>query len=240
MDTARILAQAAGAWLQYEFACGRASLFNERYLSSPIANALHSVYKKEVHSEYLHPVLAPKTTGPGRRPEVDFAVVNNFPAIECVVETKWVGKNGLSAEEVIWDLLRLELIAHHSGAHAFFLMAGRKKHLDSFFRSKAFLGATNHSGKHRKLLKIDSAKTARLRVDNPPKDRIATFQKLLSRYQDVTFGSRVTTSAAHRYPENCPSFQYQALAWEIKAPTGTARFTPMNHSLYRLATPGSP
>jgi len=140
MDPIRVLAQAVGAWLQYEFACGRSALFNERYLSVPIANALYSVYKDEVRSEYLHPVLAPAKRGPGRRPEVDFALVHNYPHVSCVLESKWVGANGLTAEDILWDLLRLELIAYHTKAPAFFLLGGRRKHLERFFQSKAFLG----------------------------------------------------------------------------------------------------
>src|ERR1035438_1810119 len=99
MDPVRTLAQAAGAGLQYEFACGRSMLFNERYLSVPIANALYAVYRREVRAEYLHPVLAAAKSGPGRRPEVDFAVIDSFPNAVCVVESKWVGANGLSAED---------------------------------------------------------------------------------------------------------------------------------------------
>src|SRR4051794_21458402 len=116
MEPARILAQAAGAWLQYEFACGKANLFSERYMSVPIAEALGSIYKADIHSEFLHPVLAPHKSGRGRRPEVDFAVVETFPKIRAVVESKWVGRNGVSSEDVLWDLLRLETIASAEGA----------------------------------------------------------------------------------------------------------------------------
>jgi hypothetical protein len=62
MKHVTILAQAVGAWLQYEFACSRANLFNERYLSVAIADALYAMHKDEVRSEYLHPVLAPHKT----------------------------------------------------------------------------------------------------------------------------------------------------------------------------------
>src|ERR1039457_4681457 len=121
------LAQAVGAWLQYEFACNRSNLFNERYLSVAIADALYAIYKHEVRSEYLHPVLADHKLGPGRKPEVDFATVHNYPAVTSVVESKWVGPAGLSAADILWDLLRLELIAHDSLAPAYFVLAGRRK-----------------------------------------------------------------------------------------------------------------
>jgi hypothetical protein len=100
----------------------------KRYMSVPIANALFAIYKQEVRSEFLHPVLANAMTGPGRRPEVDFAVINNYPNLSCVVESKWLGANGLSVEEVLWDLLRLELVAHYAKVPAFFLLGGRRRH----------------------------------------------------------------------------------------------------------------
>lgn len=233
MDAVRTIAQATGAWLQYEFACGRSNLFNERYMSVPISGALSYLYRHEVRSEFLHPVLAPaKTGGPGRRPEIDFAVVEAYPKVKCVLESKWVGKNGLSAESVIWDLLRLELIAHHEQATAFFVLAGRRKHLESFFRSRAFLGKPTADGKYRRLLKLDARRNARIRVDSPPRDREPIFLSLLSEYRSISFPSRITTSRPSVYPSDSPMFQYQAYAWEVIAPPGTRRFYPSNHSVY--------
>jgi hypothetical protein len=133
VDAIRVLAEAVGAWLQYEFACGRSTLFNKRYMSVPIANALYSVYRDEVRSEFLPPVLGPAAVGPGRRPEVDFASIHNYPNVSAVLESKWVGSNGLTALDVISDLLRLELTAHHTNAPAFFLLAGRPIHFERFF-----------------------------------------------------------------------------------------------------------
>jgi hypothetical protein len=229
----RTLAQAAGAWLQYEYACGRSMLFNERYLSVPISSALHAIYKQEVHSEFLHPVLAPEKTGPGRRPEVDFAVIGDSSNPSCVLESKWVGGNSLAAEEVVWDLLRLELVAHFSQAAAFFLLGGKRRHLEHFFQSRAFLGAPTKDGKYRRLLKLDERRNPRIRVDAPAHDRIELFQKLLRPYQNISFSSRVTTSTGHRYPEDTPMFQYQVYAWRVLAPPSVHRFFPRNHGLYK-------
>jgi len=102
MNTAKRLAMAAGAFLQYEFACQRDTLFNERSVVTPISNVLKAVYKHDVHTEFLHPVLAPLKSGPGRRPEVDFAVVQKYPEIICAVETKWVGAAGIKMEDLLW------------------------------------------------------------------------------------------------------------------------------------------
>jgi hypothetical protein len=208
-------------------------LFNERYMSVPIANVLYVAYKQDVHSEFLHPILAPEMKGRGRRPEVDFAVVEDYPKLSCVLESKWLGPNGLSAEELLWDLLRLELIAHHTRADAFFLLAGKRRNIERFFKSKAFLGKEKN-GKYRRLLKLDARRNARIRVDNPPKDRIEVFRKLFRPYQNVSFSSRITTSICHFYPKDCPTFQYQAYVWKVIKPSNTPRFKPSGHVLYRV------
>jgi hypothetical protein len=234
MDPAKTLSQAAGAWLQYEFACGRSMLFNERYMAVPIANALYAIYKQEVRSEFVHPVLGPFMKGPGRRPEVDFAVIGNYPNVACVVESKWLGRSGLSAEEVLWDLLRLELIAHSAKVPAFFLLGGRRKHFEQFFKSKAFLGERSTAGRYRVLLKQAGKSQSRIRVDSPTSDRSGIFQKLLRPYQDVSFSCYVTTSPNYVYPEVCPMYQYQVHAWHVLDPSETPRFFPRNNKHYRV------
>ena len=236
MDSARTISLAVGAWMQYEFACGRSTLFSERYISAPIANALHHLYGKNVWAEYQHPVLAKEMKGRGRRPEVDFAVVDPYPDAKCVLESKWVGSSGLSAEDVLWDLIRLELAAHYTKADAYFVLAGRKKDLNKFFESKAFKGTADAAGKFRRLLKLDHRRNPRIRIDTPAKDRVSVLQKLITPYQELSFASRITTSLGYAYPEVCPNYQYQAYAWQVVAPPGTARFKPKDHSLYSSTT----
>jgi hypothetical protein len=231
MDTARLLAQGVGGWLLYEFCCSRSRLFNERYMAGPIAQVLNAEYGLQVHSEYLHPVLAKTKTGPGRRPEVDFAVVDGAGVLKCVVESKWVGPGGLPAEHIIWDVLRLELVASDTGADAYFLLAGRRRHLEAFFETKAFKGV-EYKGKFRRLLKLDHRKNPRMRVDNPPTDRRAAFKAVLTPYGGVSFPTRVSTSLCYAYPSDVPKFQYQAYVWKVFAPTGTPRFKPQDHALY--------
>ena len=229
MEIERKLAEGVAGWLLYEFQCNRSELFNERYLSTPISNILHSFYKAPVHAEVLHPVLAPLKSGkPGRRPEIDFAVIEAWPTAKCFVETKWLGKSMLSAEEIIWDLLRLELVASKTGAEAVFLIAGRTKFFLKFFQSKAFLGGGN---KHRKLLKTTTQRNARLRTDSPGPERETIYKKLFEHYQDIDFYSRITTSRCGLYPKTSPAFQYQVYAWRV-IPTKDPRFKPANTKLY--------
>lgn len=203
-------------------------------MSVPIANALFAIYKQEVRSEYLHPVLGAIKTGPGRRPEVDFAVIDRYPDLSCVVESKWLGPNGLTVEDILWDLLRLELITHTTKAPAFFLIGGRRKHLERFFQSKTFLGTANARGTLRRLLKLGAERQTRIRVDSPTLDRRDVFVKLLRPYQNLSFSCFVTTSSSFSYPQHCPNFQYQTFVWHVLAPQGTPRLFPRDHKLYCL------
>jgi hypothetical protein len=128
------------------------------------------------------------------------------------------------AEDVLWDLLRLELIAHDSQVPAYFVLAGRRKHLVSFFESKAFSG-------NRYLLKLDHRSIGAIRVDSPNEDRRKIFAKLFRDYQDVSFSSRISTSVPAKYPEECPMYQYQAYAWRVPSPD-VPRFLPRNNTAY--------
>jgi len=204
-------------------------------MSVPIATALHSIYKNQVRSEYRHPVIAPTMVGPGRRPEVDFAVVSKYPEVSCVLESKWIGNRVMTAEEILWDLLRLELIAHETKAPAFFLLAGRRKHLEDFFRSKVFMGEQTSNGKCRPLLKLDGRPGGgNIRVDTPNSDRKDVFYKLLHNYPSISFTSKITTSSVYFYPSDCPMYQYQAYVWEVLAPSGIPRFLPKNNRHYQF------
>ncbi len=239
MKPVTILAQAVGAWLQYEFACNRSNLFNERYMSVAIADALYALHQDQVRSEYLHPVLTLHKTGPGRRPEVDFATVRDYPNVTSVLESKWVGPEGLSASDILWDLLRLELIAHASKVPAYFVLAGRRKHLEKFFASKTFSGRATSRGTFRYLLKLDQRPIGAIRIDSPNDDRRELFRKLFRDYQNVSFPSRIATSVPARYPEQCSMFQYQAYAWRVLSPE-TPRIVPANHKAYAYRTEALP
>ena len=157
--------------------------------------------------------------------------MREYPDVTSVVESKWVGSDGLTAADVLWDLLRLELIAHDSQVPAYFILAGRRKHLDRFFHSKAFSGRPTSAGKYRYLLKLDKRSIGAIRVDSPNEDRRKIFAMLFRGYQDVSFPSRISTSAPAKYPELCPMYQYQAYAWRVLSPNAP-RFLPRNNRAY--------
>src|SRR5665213_3393392 len=129
MDIARLLTQAAGSWLHFEYCCNRSGLFNEKYLSVPIGQLLSSRFGDRVHAEFLHPVISPMMKGPGRRPQIDFAYCETYPNVSIAVETKWIGATKPKISDILWDLVRLEMIAHHSNAQCVFMLGGRRKDL---------------------------------------------------------------------------------------------------------------
>ena len=98
------------AWIQYERCCKRTEVLSESYLSYPISQILNSHSNLRVVSEFTHPVLEEeRLTKSGRKPALDYVLCNHNGQAELAIEVKWVGKSGLTAKSVIWDLIRLEL-----------------------------------------------------------------------------------------------------------------------------------
>ena len=139
MNITRKLTEGVGAWLHFEYCCGRSGLFDEKYLAAAVGQILSGTYQDRVIAEYPHPVLAPLQSL-GRRPAVDFVVCENYPRVTIAVESKWAGSSHTTPETVLWDLIRLELVAHAHGATGVFLIAGQRGDLDKLFFSTAFSG----------------------------------------------------------------------------------------------------
>ena len=97
---------------------------DEFQLKDPIQRALlggssldilnGGIYHHKVYAEFVHPTLAEHNNR--RRSTAGDRLCSRCRLANplCVVETKWMGKNMLSAEEIIWDLLRVELAAFYS------------------------------------------------------------------------------------------------------------------------------
>jgi len=142
MDYARLLTQGAGAWLQFEHACDRGGLFSEKYLAHPIGQILSARSGNRAIAEYKHPVLAPLAKGAGHRPEVDFVVCEPYPRVSIAVESKWIGRTKPSLQSILWDMIRLELLAHQEKARCFFVLGGKRADLDKYFANEVFSGAS--------------------------------------------------------------------------------------------------
>ena len=131
-------------------------------------------------------------------------------------------------------MLRLELIAHSAKADAYFVLAGRRKHLGDFLDSKAFVGQVRSKGKVQTILKMRPQ--PRIKITNPLPEREGLFQKVLAEYQNLSFPVEVSTTVGQMYPETCPTFQYQAYAWQIHFPPSMRRFYPRAHKFLPVTT----
>jgi hypothetical protein len=228
---ARKLSEGIASWLHFEFQCGRANLFNEKYLSNPIGQILTSIYGAKVVAEVNHPVLTEHMMGRGKRPKIDFAVIKDYPEIFVAVETKWIGKSAVKVDDIIWDLIRLELISDKNGADAYFILGGQQKKLQALFTSEAFL-APQQNRSPRPVLKTGEYQSMGLRLDNPPTSRIETIRSLLNKYPSVEMPAGISTGKPCIYPKQCNQNTYQVYVWKVAARKNRESFLAKEHKYY--------
>lgn len=218
--------------MRYEYHCQRGPLFSEKYLAYPIGQILNAEYGARVAAEVDHPVLSREMVGPGRRPQVDFVIRNAAGDIEVAVESKWCGRTVPKLENITWDIVRLELLAHDSGAETFFVLGGQKRVLARLFESDAFL-APNANREPRPLLRYDDRRAMGMRLDTPPAQRVPGVRKLFRKYPDVPMPNGIVTGKPYRSPTDGPGSQYQVFAWKVASRQGRRTFLPREHRLYR-------
>ena len=227
----RRLAEGVGSWLHYEWCCNRSNLFNERYLAAPIGQVLASDFNVHVYSEVRHPVLAALSSGPGRKPAVDFAVLDPYPHFRAAVESKWVGKTQVNLAAVVWDLVRLELIAAKFDADCFFLLAGRRRELERMFAQKRFQDPSP-SGRARPLLRYEGSSAQSLRLDSPSPNRREIIRSAIEAYQLLEVPCAIRLQRALPFPAECPTGQYQVYCWQVRPAEDRSTFRVGEHSYY--------
>jgi hypothetical protein len=233
MNLTRRLTEGVGAWLHFEFCCHRSGLFNERYLSAAVGQILSATYGDRVHAEFEHPILAANLVHRGRRPAIDFAYCENYPHITLAVETKWAGSSNTTVESVIWDLVRLELVAHHHGAECIFILAGKHKDLENFFASVKFSGPSNTPGVT-SILRTTSNSRVSLSLLPDKHYRISLFRRVFASLQNISVPHRIITRRSNPFPADCKNNQFQVYAWEILPAADRQEFIPANIKHYRI------
>lgn len=230
MELARKLAEGTGAWLQYQYACHNSGLFSERFLAEPIGRILAATTTERVTAEYPHPVLAPLAIGPGAKPSVDFVVQDPYPKIRVAVESKWLGQTSPSVSAIMWDLIRLEMIAHAERADCFFLLGGQKRKLDAYFRQEGF------AGKHPHGPVLHAYKNFKLEVTLAASvpHRRPMMKKLFTKYQNVAFPHKVIARRTDPFPPDCKANQYQVYVWHISSKGKREVFYPKNSKHYAV------
>jgi len=226
MNIGRRLAEGVGAWLQFETHCNRAGLFSEKYLSNSIGQILGAVYGSGVIAEYLHETLAAQMKGRGKRPRLDFGVVNADGETVVVVESKWIGKTKPNVVDIIWDILRLEMIVAQSNlTRAFFVLAGKKQKLSSFFESTDFRGPKGDL-QRRPILSYKGGGRYKLPLRPIQHFRVPLLRQLFARESGVIVPEEVFTKRFKPFPENCINKQYQVFVWEVLNNPDRTTFDP--------------
>lgn len=233
MNYARLISEGVGSWLQFEHACDRAGLFSEKYLTQPVGQILSSRSGNSARAEFSHPILSKLATGPGRRPQIDFVVCDPYPDIKIAVESKWIGKTRPSIEKIIWDLIRLEIIAHHCGARCFFVLGGKRSDLEQYFLQKLFSGS-QHGRSNRPLLRTDTNSIHKTALVPTQGLRIPILKKIFEPFQDFSFPHYVLSRRSEPFPRSGPKNRFQVYVWEISAAKQRETFRPKNSKHYSL------
>jgi hypothetical protein len=216
IDYARILSNGVGAWLQYEQACNHSALFSEKYLAHPIGNILSGQSGERAIAEFVHPVLAPFARGAGRRPAIDFAICDAYPKVAIGVESKWIGNTTPNVESILWDLIRLEILAHQEGARCFFLLGGRRRDLEELFRLAAFHNAAT-SRTRRPLLRHENNGMHTINIGPIDRARTPYLDDVFGRYPDFEFPSALATRRTAPFPTDQIRSGYQVYVWEVRS-----------------------
>jgi hypothetical protein len=230
MDYARLLTEGVGAWLQFEHACDRSGLFSEKYLTLPIGHILSARSGNRALAEYKHPVLASLARGAGRRPEIDFVVCNKYPKIAIAVESKWLGRTRPSVQSILWDLIRLELVAHHDKARCFFVLGGKRADLEKLFSIETFSDALTKPS--RPLLRHLNNVLHKTNLVPTDRVRLRLLKALFAPYLQYEFPQRIITRRSAPFPSDQRASKFQIYTWEVFSAVNRETFLPWRSKHY--------
>jgi hypothetical protein len=229
-DFAKLLTTGVGSWLGFESACDRSGLFSEKYLTTAIGQILAARTGNRAIAEWPHPVLALLRTGPGRRPEVDFVVRDREGRVILAVESKWAGRTMPSTSAILWDLIRLELIADATGGRCLFVLGGTRQRLESVFKDAAFSDADGRP--NRPMLRHDNNVLHSTPLVPTVKARIPLLKQLFHGHQTFDFPEKIVSRRTQPFPPEPKPRHYQVYSWEILSATNRRTFRPENSRHY--------
>jgi hypothetical protein len=231
MDVKRRLSEGVASWILYEYHSFRANLIEEKYLITPINSILSGIYRSQVISEFTHPILEAHRMGVGRPPQIDFVIKNHQQKIEIAVESKWYGNSPVKVEDILWDLIRLELLSYEYETKCYFVIGGQKRRLRELFSSARFQEPKT-KGSKRPILRLTKERKQSVRLDNPPPQRISLIKGKMQQYKDVLMPSSIITGYPSIYPDVCRNIDYQVYVWEISSYKNKPRFYPRENKNY--------
>lgn len=206
----RRLVEGTASWLLFEFHCKRGDLFGEKYLATPVGQILASRFGRKVKAEVNHPVLTNKVVG--RPPQVEFAIEENG-TLRVVVESKWTGRSTIGLDDILWDLMRLELLAHKFGSECYFVLGGFRKKLLPLLARTHFAGnpanpANAVTLKHKTNVVVPMHRLSGW-LATSIKDR-------MKRHQNVKFPTAIVCEIPHIYPTSGINMTFQVYAWRVR------------------------
>ncbi len=210
----KILSAGLGSWIQFERACKRTEVFSESYLSNPISQILNSHTNHRVVSEFRHPVLSSVTTGAGRRPTTDYVICDHDENVFLAIESKWVGRSSPTPRDILWDLIRLELIRHKFDASCYFILGGQKKKLTRLSESQGFIDK-KRKGWRKTLLRFDSNSQNTVKLDSTDVFRRPMLKEIYKNRQSVEFPVSLATCRGTPFPKESTNQDFVVFVWEL-------------------------
>jgi hypothetical protein len=162
---------------------------------------------------------------------VDFVVFGQYPSIKYAVESKWIGRTSPSTESVLWDLIRLEMIAHSDQAECVFILGGQRGALNAFFNSDKFHGPRKPH-QFRPVLRVDGNVIHNVPLVPTIPGRINTLRSIFADYQGMAFPHKIATRRSAPFPPDGSLKHYQIYAWKVSSPERREVFYPKNSKHY--------
>jgi hypothetical protein len=187
-------------------------------------------------AEYRHSVLAPLAKGPGRRPEIDFVICEKYPKVNVAVESKWIGRSEPSVQSVLWDLIRLELLAHHENARYFFVLGGKRSSLERFFARETFSDASSKPYRG-PLLRHDNNVLHTIDLVPVVRVRIPLLKVLFGPYQDWNFRTKSSHVEVRRFRRTQNQTFFRSTPGKFHPEGASMSLSPAIHARNGLAPP---
>jgi hypothetical protein len=213
----RRTAEAVAARLNYDYLCYKGPLMDEDYLIHSVSDVLCSFYdptKVEIKKKYRHPGLSEHAKQLGRKPEVDYiAIQRDSSKVELAMEAKWAGSSHCTAENILWDLVRLKLIKEtHPEAICGLLIAGHKGKTENLFKHKFFAPGSEHP----LILDKNRQKKFSLVKNRDHQSLIdKEMKKWIEGYPSAKFPESLTTQLEECSASAHPSSRFVARCWKV-------------------------
>jgi hypothetical protein len=153
---------------------------------------------------------------------------NKTPTL--AIETKWIGEVTPSVESILWDLIHLETLSRQYNTSCFFILGGRKKHLESFFKTDDF--SLKHAAYPNPILSTQALGLKPLNIISTDPTVLALWRPLMTKWRDMQMPSKIGTQLSKLFPEICKADQFRIFCWRIFSLHNKTVFVPKNTKIY--------